>query len=117
MRYIRGTTCYDIHNTLVDPPIVDYTNSNWASDIDDHKSTFGFIFYLGSIPITWSCKKQHAHALSSTEDEYRVVVLASQEVLWLRQLMIEFGFPPDSPTFLWCDYQSAIQISHNPVEH
>ena len=31
--------------------------------------------------------------------------------------MTEFGLPPDHPTLLWCDNQSAIHISRNPVEH
>ena len=31
--------------------------------------------------------------------------------------MIEFGFPLDCPTFLWCDNQSVIHISRNPIEH
>lgn len=31
--------------------------------------------------------------------------------------MIEFGFPLDCPTILWCDNQSAIHISRNLVEH
>ena len=31
--------------------------------------------------------------------------------------MTKFGFPPDSPTFLWCDNQSDIHISRNPFEH
>ena len=67
LRYIWGTTCYDIHYTSGDPHIVGYTDSYWASDIDDQKSTSVFIFFLGSGPITWSCKKQHAHILSSIE--------------------------------------------------
>ena len=31
--------------------------------------------------------------------------------------MTEFGFLPNSFTFLWSDNQSAIHISCNPVEH
>ena len=56
----------------------------WAGDIDDQKSTSSFVFCLGSGPITWSCKKQHAHTLSSTKVDYKAIVLAGQEVLWLR---------------------------------
>lgn len=108
---------YGIHYTLGVPHIVGFTDSDWAGDVDNRKSTFGFVFCLGFGPITWSCKKQHAHTLSSTEVEYRVVVHASQDILWLRQLMTEFGFPPDCPTVLWCDNQSAIHISCNLVEH
>ena len=117
LRYIKRTTCYGIHYTSGDPHIVGFTDSDWVGDIDDCKSTSRFVFCLGDGPITWSCKKQHAHTLSSTEVEHREVVLANQEVFWLRKLMTEFGFPLDSPTFLWCDNKSAIHILHNPVEH
>ena len=34
-------------------------------------------------PVTWACKKQQALALSSVEADYRVVVNASQEALWI----------------------------------
>jgi hypothetical protein len=51
------------------------------------------------------------------EAEYRVAVLASQEVLWLQQLLTEFGIQQDRPTTLWCDNQSVIHISRNRVEH
>ncbi|KAH9331958.1 hypothetical protein KI387_004066, partial [Taxus chinensis] len=65
----------------------------------------------------WACKKQQAIALSSSEAEYRATITASQQILWLRQLLTEFRFPQDSPTVLWCVKQSAIHISRNPVEH
>ena len=94
-----------------------FIDSNWAGDIENHKSTSSFVFCLSSSPVTWSCKKQHAHALSSIEARYRAIVLAIYEVLWLWQLMTEFGFSPNSSTFLWCDNQSAINISRNIVEH
>jgi hypothetical protein len=55
-----------------------------SGDPDDRKSTAGYVFSLGSGPVTWACKKQQAIALSSAEAEYRAVVNASQEALWLR---------------------------------
>ena len=63
--------------------LVGFTNSDWAGDPDDQKSTIGYVFSLGSRPITWACKKQQALALSSAEVEYRATVSASQEALWL----------------------------------
>eukprot|EP00253_Pinus_taeda_P005010 PITA_05010 len=69
------------------------------------ESTAGYVFTLGSGPITWACKKQAAISLSSAEAEYRGAVEASKEALWLRQDLSEFGFEQQHPTTLWCDNQ------------
>ena len=82
--YIRGTVQFEIHySTWATPLLVGFTDSDWAGDLDDRKSTAGYVFTLGSRPITWDCKKQSALALSSTEVEYRAVVQASKESMWL----------------------------------
>eukprot|EP00253_Pinus_taeda_P030481 PITA_30481 len=99
------------------PLLVGFTNYDWAGDPDDRKSTAGYVFTLGSGPITWACKKQAAISLSSAEAEYRGVVEASKEALWLHQILSEFGFEQQHPTTLWCDNQSAIQLCKDPVQH
>ena len=43
---------------------------DWINDPDDRKSTAGYVFSLGSGPVTWACKKQQALSLSSAEAEY-----------------------------------------------
>ena len=50
--------------------MVGFTNLDWAGDPDDHKSTTGYVFSLGSGPVTWAYKKQHAIALSLAEAKY-----------------------------------------------
>jgi hypothetical protein len=60
------------------PLLVGFTDSDWVDDPDDHNSTTGYVFSLGSGPITWSCKKQHAIALYLAEEEYRASINASQ---------------------------------------
>eukprot|EP00253_Pinus_taeda_P028073 PITA_28073 len=97
--------------------LVGFTDSDWAGDLDDRKSTTGYVFTLGSGPITWACKKQAAISLSLAEAKYRGAVEASKEALWLRQILSEFGFQQQHPTTLWCDNQSAIQIYKDPVQH
>jgi hypothetical protein len=92
-RYVRGLIQFRIHhNSEGNPLLVGFTDLDWASDPDDQKSTTGYVFSLGLGPVTWACKKQHAIALSSTEAEYRAAVNASQEALWLRQILLEFEF-------------------------
>ena len=86
-----------------------FTDSDWASDPDDRKSTTGYVFTLGSRPITQSCKKQSSISLSSAEAEYRGAVEANKEAMWLHQILFEFGLHQQQPTTLWCDNQSAIQ--------
>jgi hypothetical protein len=40
------------------PLLVGFTDLDWADDPDDRKSTVGYVFILGSGPVTWACKKQ-----------------------------------------------------------
>lgn len=33
--------------------LVGYNDSDWSGDIDDRKSTSGFVFYMGDITFIW----------------------------------------------------------------
>eukprot|EP00253_Pinus_taeda_P008809 PITA_08809 len=108
---------YDLIPTEASPLFVGFTDSNWAGDHYDQKSTAGYVFTLGYGPITWHCKKQSSISLYSAEVEYRGAVEASKEALWLCQILSEFGFQQQHLTTLWCDNQSAIQLCKYPVQH
>jgi hypothetical protein len=59
LRYVRGTVQFEIHySSRGTPLLVGFTDSDWAGDPYDWKSTAGYVFILGSGPITWACKKQ-----------------------------------------------------------
>ena len=66
-------------------------------------------------PICWLSNKKHTISLSSAEAEYIGVMNATTECVWLQGILGELGFAFDSPTVIWCDNQSAINISTNPV--
>jgi hypothetical protein len=104
LHYVHGTVQFEIHynsgGTLL---LVGFTDSNWVGDPNDRKSTAGYVFNLGSGLVTWTCKKQHAISISSAEAEYRATINGSQEALWLRQILSEFGFHHPHPTSLWFD--------------
>ncbi|CAI7922894.1 unnamed protein product [Closterium sp. NIES-54] len=42
--------------------------------------------------------------------------MAAQEAHWLTFLLQELGYPQSTPT-LWCDNQSTIHLSQDPVYH
>ena len=70
---------------------------------------------FGGGPICWSSKKQATIALSSVEAEYRGAVNACIQVVWLQAIILEFDIGSNFSTVLFCDNQSAINISTDPV--
>ena len=56
-------------------------------------------------------------ALSSAEAEFREIAQGLAEILWIRKLMGEIGFPSKGPCELRCDNRAAISISENPIQH
>jgi hypothetical protein len=90
--YIKGTH-YAIHySSYGHTNLVGYTNSDWAGDIDDHKSTYGYVFHISFGLVVCSSKKQDSSALSSIEAKYQGVVNASTKFIWLRQILSELRF-------------------------
>ena len=55
--------------------------------------------------------------LSTTEAEYIAAVEAGKEIIWMRQLLVEFGIEVKDPSILRMDNQSAISVSKNPEHH
>ena len=92
-RYLKGTTDYDI--TFVrqksDLSVVGYMDADYAGDLDDKRSTTGYVFTLIGGPICWKSIIQSTVAMSSTEVEYMVAVEAAREALWLTRLVKELG--------------------------
>ena len=59
--------------------LIGYSDSDWAGDHADQKSTSGFIFILNRGPISYASKKQAVVTLSLTEAEYVGFSLAARE--------------------------------------
>ena len=64
-----------------------YCDSDWAGDLDNRRSTSGYVFMLAGAAVSWKSRRQPTVALSSTEAEYMVVTKASEEAIWLRHLL------------------------------
>ena len=92
------------------------TNSDYAGDWDDIKSTSGFLFTLGSNVISWSLMKHPSVTLSTTEAEFAAATCASQAI-WLRKLPEEVNCKQSYATPIYYDNSSTIKVSKNLVFH
>ena len=114
--YVQGTIDYGIHYaTGAQLDLRSFTDSDWVGDGNDRKSTLGFVFMIGSVPICWSSKKQVTLTLSSIEVEYRGVVNAAIQEVWLHGILTEFEIQNSPTTDIYCDNQSTIKISSDHV--
>lgn len=78
LRYLKGTLNFGIIYTVeFDVELAGYSDSDWAGNPDDRKSTTGYVFNIGSGPISWSSKKQPTVSLSSTKAEYKALCSAT----------------------------------------
>ena len=118
MRYLKGTHNLGLTYKKSDSnSCVGFSDSDWAGDLDDRKSTSGYIFQVGGTAISWKSRKQSCVALSTAEAEYIALSLAAQEAIWLRQLNTDLQGKQPEPTILYEDNQAAICLSKNPQCH
>ena len=67
--------------------------------------------------ISWFRRKQSCVALSTAKAEYVASCLASCEALWLRRLLSELFDIDMDANCIYCDNQSCVKLSENPVFH
>ena len=91
-----------------------YSDSNYAGDFTDGKSTTGFIlFYVGCL-IAWGTEKQEVVALSSTEAEYIALCTCCKEYMYIRQLLQSLNIKQGICSIRG-DNTSSIFMAENPV--
>ncbi|GKA73409.1 ribonuclease H-like domain-containing protein [Tanacetum coccineum] len=93
-----------------------FSDADHAGCIDTRKSTSGGIQFLGDKLVSWMSKKQNCTAMSSAEAEYVALSASCAQVMWMRTQLQDYGFNYNKIP-LYCDSQSAIAISCNPVQH
>ncbi|GKE35938.1 hypothetical protein Tco_1455260, partial [Tanacetum coccineum] len=93
-----------------------FSDSDYAGDNHDRRSTSGGCQYLGRRLVSWQCKKQTIVAISSTEAEYVAAASCCAQVLWMQNQLLDYGFNFMN-TEIHIDNESTICIVKNPVLH
>eukprot|EP00253_Pinus_taeda_P024916 PITA_24916 len=92
-RYLRGTGDYGL--CYQGRPVLDrvldihgFVDAGWARDLDQRRSTSGYVFNLFGGAVSWMSKKQSVVALSNIEAKYMVATHACKEAVWLQRLCL-----------------------------
>jgi hypothetical protein len=120
LRYLKGTigyVCKYQRGTGLKPILLGYSDSDFAGDVEDRKSTTGVVYFLGGSLVTWASQKQKIVALSSYEAEYVAAAAAACQGVWLSRLIADVLRTKEAPVKLLMDNMSAIALSKNPVHH
>ena len=81
MRYLKGTSDYALCYQSNDLHLKGQTDADYGVDLDDRKSTLGYVFLLSNGAISWSNKKQSFAALVMMKAEFVALSTIAQEVV------------------------------------
>ncbi|KAG8487884.1 hypothetical protein CXB51_018820 [Gossypium anomalum] len=82
LRYIKGTMDQGLfYSHSQSSKLVCYLDSDYGGDLDDRKSTFEYLFHIGSATFSWSSKKQQTVDLSTCEAEYMAVATCTCQAI------------------------------------
>ena len=119
MCYLRGNTNLVLCYQGGDLKLRGYSDADQGGDLDESKSTCGYVFTVGGEAVSWCSKKQDCIALSTMEAEYVTCCLAAQQAIWLRSFLQDLNLTPrvDDPVEIWCDNTTATQYAKDPKFH
>jgi histone deacetylase 1/2 len=99
LRSLKGTTSFGLHITCsASFSLYGFTDADWASSVDDRKSSGSFLVFFGHTLISWKSRKQHIVTQSSIETEYKGLADGTSEVIWLQYLFLDLQITPSVPT-------------------
>ncbi|OWZ08870.1 polyprotein [Phytophthora megakarya] len=116
LKFLKGTISMGLRFQRTQQPIgtiIGFSDANWGGDSASRRSTSGVLMKISGGPVIFKSKKQSSVALSTAEAEYMALALATQEIMWLRQLLAEMGFKQLPSTSIFVDNKAAISIATN----
>ncbi|XP_059627659.1 secreted RxLR effector protein 161-like [Cornus florida] len=117
IRYVNSILNYGLcYSSESNFEIAGYIDADWAGNKDDKKSTSGGCSYVGTNLVSWYNKKQNCIYLSSCEAEYITARNCCTQLLWMKQILMDYGFDQETIA-IFCDNTSTSNISKNLVLH
>ncbi|KAL8096136.1 hypothetical protein AgCh_037185 [Apium graveolens] len=116
-KYLKGTADLGLwYPRESDFKLIGYSDTDFAGCKIDRKSTSGSCQFLGGRLVSWYSKKQKSISTSTAEAEYIAAGSCCTQILWMKNQLLDYGLTYFKIP-IYCDNQSAIAMTGNPVQH
>ena len=116
LRYLQGTEGLMLTYRRSDSLHIEgYSDSYFTGDVDDRKSTSGYVFTLAGGIISWKSSKQTITASSTMHAQFVACNEAMGQVNWLKKFMPGLKVVDDihKPLKLYYDNEPVVCYAHN----
>ena len=116
MRYLQGTKDYMLmYRQTENLDLVGYSDADFASYVDSHKSTSGYIFIMAGGAISWRSVKQTLIATSSMEAKFVSCFEATSQGVGRKSFIYGLRVMDSisRPLRIFCDNSAAVLLAKN----
>ena len=114
IRYLKGTSYLGIQFNR-ENGLKFYCDSNWGGPTERRLSRTGYAAMLNNGAIIFRSLIQKSQALSSAKAEYMALCAATQDAVYLTQMMQELGMDIREPVLIMEDNQACIQLADKNI--
>ena len=115
LRCLQGTKDLMTYRHTDTLEVVIFSDSDYASCVDDKKFTYGYIVMMVEGAVSWKSVKQTFLASSTTKAKYVACYEATCHAIWLSNFIssLEVVHSISRPLKLFCDNSAAVSFSRN----
>ena len=114
LRYLAGTTDFCITYKKGGFKLATFTDSNWANNPDNGKSTSSYLTMLANAPMGFRSGLQSLTAMSTMEAELVASALAMKEAVYCSNMLTELGFGKQFAQLpVYCDNTATLHTLGN----
>lgn len=118
LRYLQGSKTMGLYfrggSATGNNTLMGYADASFNSEADS-RSVSGYVFLLNNAAVSWRSKVQTMVTMSTAESEFEALRSATQECLYLRNLLQELLVPQQGATVLNEDNVPTIQAINASV--
>lgn len=117
LNYVRSTKDKILNLKSDENVFYLYTDASLGPKFSARHSISGHMILFGKSVVSWKTEKQKSVSIGSAEAEYIALSEAIRELVWFRNIVLDFKFVAEPPFKIFCDNLSAISFAENEISN